>query len=113
MKVAHMVCSLCGRVNGQEHHDGCPNTLNRAYDYLEGWIAARDALLEPLARELEKMHSRFDGRFLLVPAILEGSARIVTFKIDLLTFDCSASSTVPWPDEVILDPQFGKAMQHA
>lgn len=53
MKVEHMVCPLCSRMNGQHHHDGCPNGSafgTMSIDYTEGWIAASNALMPPASR---------------------------------------------------------------
>lgn len=60
-RVANMVCPLCARLHGQEHADGCPSTLNRSYDYLEGWIEARDALLAPFADHVRALEGDVDA----------------------------------------------------
>lgn len=65
--VSYMVCPLCARMNGQQHHDGCPNDANYSAHYHAGWVAARDALVPPLCDEISAL------RALARPSLSEGA----------------------------------------
>lgn len=80
-----MVCPSCARMHGQEHHEGCPEGFPPGSwlgEYLEGWDAAKNALLPPFVDELERQ-----GEALM-------ASMIALAKVEWQGFDASENGDV-------------------